>query len=191
MAAGHPVQPEPGEVRLPGGLGRGPGRQAADPAVPAHQHVQVAIHRDELEQPGRAQRGQQGIDIEGGRWSGLIWRDVQGPAADGGFQPQPLAVQHGGGEPAGVRLLHPGGDVAQGGELGPRAGVARGALRLEGDGAPALTPFEQQTRTAELRAHATAHGAELAQLAQRTAVRPASSSDRPARKRAWSKTKVA
>jgi len=54
MAAGHPVQPEPGEVTLPGGLGRGPGRQAADPAVPAHQHVQVAIHRDELEQPGRA-----------------------------------------------------------------------------------------------------------------------------------------
>jgi len=53
MAAGDPVQAEPGEVHLASGLGCGAGRQETDPAVAAHQHVQVPVGHHELEQPGR------------------------------------------------------------------------------------------------------------------------------------------
>jgi len=57
-------------------------------------------------------------------------------------------VQHGGGEAAGFGPLEPGRHVAQRGELGPGGGIRGRRQSREGDGAPALAPFEQQARPA-------------------------------------------
>jgi len=62
--------------------------------------------------------------IEGGRRPPSTC-DPQRPAADGGLQPEPLAVQHGGGKAAGFGPLEPGRHVTHGGELGPGGGIPR------------------------------------------------------------------
>ena len=152
-AAGQAAQGEAGEVDRPEGIRGAACRELPDPSRPAHQHVQGAVHIDDLDEQGRAQLIQQFRDLHG--WASRIGapRGPQRAAAHHLLQPPLFPLQRGRPHALALRLLQLAGDLAERGQAGAKLRVGRRPHRRDrqGGGPPPFTPGEQQPRPVRVR----------------------------------------